>query len=255
MHDSAWTGEYHLDGRARPPLDKKRAPELQKRNIGFVFQSYHLLDDLTVYENLEIPLSYRDVKKTRAPGHRRRHPRPLRDRGQEGPLPEPALGRPAAARGAWRARSSPTRSSSSPTSPRATCTPSQAREIMELFKQLNEEGTTIIQVTHSEANAAFGDRVVKLQDGWIVDDAGSSDVEAAPRMTRARRPHPHRRRPARRARGPAPAAQGRGLRDRDRAPPRPAVMARAGGARVRRPCSSTSTTPATRPRARKGSTC
>ena len=64
MHDSAWTGEYYLDDQAVHALDKKKRAELQKKTIGFVFQSYHLLDDLTVYENLEIPLSYRDVKKT-----------------------------------------------------------------------------------------------------------------------------------------------------------------------------------------------
>ena len=64
MHDSAWTGEYYLLGQAVHALDQKKRAELQKKTIGFVFQSYHLLDDLTVYENLEIPLSYRDVKKS-----------------------------------------------------------------------------------------------------------------------------------------------------------------------------------------------
>src|SRR5437867_12137215 len=64
MHDSAWTGEYYLLDQPVHALDKKKRAELQKRNIGFVFQSYHLLDDLTVYENLEIPLSYRDVKRS-----------------------------------------------------------------------------------------------------------------------------------------------------------------------------------------------
>ena len=63
MHDSAWTGEYHLLGEAVHKLDKRTRSELQKKTIGFVFQSYHLLDDLTVYENLEIPLSYRDVRR------------------------------------------------------------------------------------------------------------------------------------------------------------------------------------------------
>ena len=64
MHDSAWTGEYYLLDQPVHALDKKKRAELQKKTIGFVFQSYHLLDDLTVYENLEIPLSYRDVKKS-----------------------------------------------------------------------------------------------------------------------------------------------------------------------------------------------
>ena len=63
LHDSAWTGEYWLQGEPVHQLDKKKRLELQKKHIGFVFQSYHLLDDLTVYENLEIPLSYRNVPK------------------------------------------------------------------------------------------------------------------------------------------------------------------------------------------------
>src|SRR6185503_7022487 len=63
MHDSAWTGEYFLAGQPVHKLGRKERLELQKKTIGFVFQSYHLLDDLTVYENLEIPLSYRDIKK------------------------------------------------------------------------------------------------------------------------------------------------------------------------------------------------
>jgi ABC-type lipoprotein export system ATPase subunit len=63
LHDSAWDGEYHLADEAVHKLDKKKRFELQKKHIGFVFQSYHLLDDLTVYENLEIPLSYRDTPK------------------------------------------------------------------------------------------------------------------------------------------------------------------------------------------------
>src|ERR1043165_5863892 len=63
MHDSAWTGEYYLLGQPVHKLGKKERPELRNRNIGFVFQSYHLLDHLTVYENLEVPLSYRDIGK------------------------------------------------------------------------------------------------------------------------------------------------------------------------------------------------
>jgi len=65
LHDNAWTGEYRLKDVAVHQLDKKKRLELQKEHIGFVFQSYHLLDDLTVYENLEIPLSYRNLPKKR----------------------------------------------------------------------------------------------------------------------------------------------------------------------------------------------
>src|ERR1700710_2432725 len=64
MHDTAWTGEYHLLDFAIHKLNKKDRSEVYKKYIGFVFQSYHLLDSLTVYENLDIPLSYRNIKKS-----------------------------------------------------------------------------------------------------------------------------------------------------------------------------------------------
>ena len=103
MHDAAWTGEYYLHGQPVHALGKKERAELQKQHIGFVFQSYHLLDHLTVYENLDMPLSYRDVKKKERESLVCRHARPVPDRREEGPLPDAALGRPAAA-GRGRAR-------------------------------------------------------------------------------------------------------------------------------------------------------
>jgi ABC-type lipoprotein export system ATPase subunit len=168
MHDSAWTGEYHLLDQPVHALDRKKRAELQKRTIGFVFQSYHLLDDLTVYENLEIPLSYRDVKK----GERQSIVADVLDRfgivakkdlypnqlsgGQQQLV---AVARAVVANPKVILADEPTGNLHS----------SQAREIMELFQRLNREGTTIIQVTHSEANASFGQRIVKLRDGWVVD--------------------------------------------------------------------------------------
>ena len=99
LHDSAWDGEYWFGGEPVHKLDKKQRFDLQKKNIGFIFQSYHLLDDLTVYENLEIPLSYRDVPKKQ----RESIVCDTLDRfhivAQEGPLSQPAFRRPAAARG------------------------------------------------------------------------------------------------------------------------------------------------------------
>ena len=80
MFDSAWTGEYDFLGQPVHALNQKARSALHKQHMGFVFQSYHLLDNLTVYENLEIPLSYRDVQEERAPGHRLRRARPLPDR-------------------------------------------------------------------------------------------------------------------------------------------------------------------------------
>jgi ABC-type lipoprotein export system ATPase subunit len=169
MHDSAWTGEYTLAGQPVHKLGRKERLELQKKNIGFVFQSYHLLDDLTVYENLEIPLSYRDVKKSERQaivadtldrfnivGKKDLYPNQLSG-GQQQLV---AVARAVIANPKLILADEPTGNLHS----------SHAREIMELFKKLNGEGTTIVQVTHSEANAAFGDRVVKMQDGWIVKD-------------------------------------------------------------------------------------
>ena len=95
MHDFGWTGEYYLDETAVHRLKPKERTTLRNEQIGFVFQNYNLLDDLTVYENLDIPLSYRRVRQIGALRARRRYPRSLLDRRQKGPLPAPALRRPA----------------------------------------------------------------------------------------------------------------------------------------------------------------
>jgi ABC-type lipoprotein export system ATPase subunit len=168
MHDSAWTGEYVLAGQAVHRLGRKERLELQKKTIGFVFQSYHLLDDLTVYENLEIPLSYRDVKKSERQaivadvldrfqivGKKDLYPSQLSG-GQQQLV---AVARAVVASPKLILADEPTGNLHS----------EQGREIMQLFRRLNEEGTTIIQVTHSETNAAYGNRIVKLRDGWVVD--------------------------------------------------------------------------------------
>jgi putative ABC transport system ATP-binding protein len=167
MHDSSWSGEYHLLDQPVHALDRKKRAELQKRSIGFVFQSYHLLDDLTVYENLEIPLSYRDVKKSERQSivadtldrfgivaKKDLYPNQLSG-GQQQLV---AVARAVVANPKIILADEPTGNLHS----------SQAREIMELFQRLNGEGTTIVQVTHSEANAAYGHRVIKMADGWIV---------------------------------------------------------------------------------------
>jgi ABC-type lipoprotein export system ATPase subunit len=167
MHDAAWTGEYFLCEQPVHALDRKKRMDLQKKTIGFVFQSYHLLDDLTVYENLEIPLSYRDVKK----GERQSIVADVLDRfqivGKKDLYPSQlsggqqqlvAVARAVVANPKVILADEPTGNLHS----------SQAKEIMELFTRLNQEGTTIVQVTHSEANAAFGHRVVNMSDGWIV---------------------------------------------------------------------------------------
>ena len=166
LHDSAWGGEYTLKGEAVHKLDKKKRFELQKRHIGFVFQSYHLLDSLTVAENLDIPLSYRNIKK----GERESLVGDMLDKfnmvGKKDLFPNQLSG------GQQQLVAIARAIIASPKviladEPTGNLHSSQAREIMEVFKRLNDEGTTIIQVTHSEANAAFGHRVIKIVDGWI----------------------------------------------------------------------------------------
>ena len=170
MHDTAWTGEYYLADHAIHKLSKKDRLEVQKRYIGFVFQSYHLLDSLTVYENLDIPLSYRNVKK----GERDSIVCDMLDRfnivakkdlypnqlsgGQQQLV---AVARALVAKPKIILADEPTGNLHS----------SQAKEIMELFRKLNEDdGITIIQVTHSEVNASYGSRIIQIADGWITSD-------------------------------------------------------------------------------------
>jgi putative ABC transport system ATP-binding protein len=166
MHDGAWSGEFWFLDQPVHKLSKSERSELQKRNIGFVFQSYHLLDDLTVYENLELPLSYRNLKRRdresivcdmldrfRMVGKKDLYPNQLSG-GQQQLV---AIARALIASPKLILADEPTGNLHS----------SQAKEIMETFKRLNEEGVTIIQVTHSEKNAEYGNRVIQIVDGWI----------------------------------------------------------------------------------------
>jgi putative ABC transport system ATP-binding protein len=169
MHDAAWSGEYYLHGHPIHLLGKKERAELQKAHIGFVFQSYHLIDHLTVYENLDMPLSYRDVKRK----ERDSLVCDMLDRfqivGKKDLYPSQLSGGQQQLVAVARALiSKPTLILAD--EPTGNLHSAQGREIMELFTALNREGTTIIQVTHSEANAAFGSRIVRLRDGWLVND-------------------------------------------------------------------------------------
>jgi len=168
MFDSGWAGEYEFVGEPVHALNQKARSALHKRYMGFVFQSYHLLDNLTVYENLEIPLSYRDVKKSERQsivcdvldrfqivGKKDLYPNQLSG-GQQQLV---AVARAVVASPKVILADEPTGNLHS----------AQGKEIMELFKRLNEGGTTIVQVTHSEVNASYGDRVIQLRDGWVVD--------------------------------------------------------------------------------------
>jgi ABC-type lipoprotein export system ATPase subunit len=166
MHDAAWSGDYFFDGTPIHTLNAKRRAEIRNRNIGFVFQSYHLLDDLTVYENLEIPLSYRDVKKS----ERSSIVCDVLDRfqivGKKDLYPSQLSGGQQQLVGVARAIVASPRIILAD-EPTGNLHSDQGREIMRLFKRLNDEGITIVQVTHSEENAEYGDRIVRLADGWI----------------------------------------------------------------------------------------
>ncbi|MCH9649309.1 MAG: ABC transporter ATP-binding protein [Deltaproteobacteria bacterium] len=169
MLDNAWKGEYFLDGQPVHQLKRKHRNELHKQYIGFVFQSYHLLDDLTVYENLDLPLSYKGIPRKERQGLVCDALDRFHIVGKRDLYPNQLSGGQQQLVAVARAVITGPRLilADEPTGNLHT---SQGREIMDLFKMLNDEGTTILQVTHSEANAAYGDRVVNLLDGWIVDD-------------------------------------------------------------------------------------
>jgi len=168
LHDAGWTGAYSLDGHDVRGLGRKERQRLQRDTIGFVFQSFNLLADLTVAENLEMPLSYRDVPRSRREAmvaetldrfgmvaKRGLYPSQLSG-GQQQLV---AVARAVIARPPLVLADEPTGNLHS----------DQAREVMELFSRLNREGTTIVQVTHSEENAACGQRRIRLRDGWIAE--------------------------------------------------------------------------------------
>src|SRR5215472_14111242 len=169
MHDSAWSGEYHLMDHPIHKMNKKDRLELYKKYFGFVFQSYHLIDSLTVYENLDIPLSYRNIKR----GEREAIVADTLDRfqmvGKKDLFPNQLSGGQQQLVGIARAIIANPKVILAD-EPTGNLHSSQAREIMEVFKRLNESGTTIIQVTHSETNAEYGNRIIKIVDGWISND-------------------------------------------------------------------------------------
>src|SRR5918993_993057 len=169
LHDSAWAGEYFLMGHPMHQLPAKERAALQKRHIGFVFQSYHLLDNLTVYENIELPLSYRDVKKS----ERQSMVADVLDRfgmvAKKDLYPNQLSGGQQQLVGVARAVvANPAIILAD--EPTGNLHSSQGQDIMELFKRLNDEGTTVIQVTHSETNASYGSRIIRIVDGWIQND-------------------------------------------------------------------------------------
>ena len=167
MHDHAWSGEYFFDDDPIHTLKPKERSTLRNEKIGFVFQNYHLLDDLTVYENLDIPLSYRHVNKA----GRDSIVCDALDRfhivGKKDLVSAPISG------GQQQLVSIARAMIANPKliladEPTGNLHSDQGKEIMEMFKTLNAGGTTIIQVTHSDVNAAYGNRIIQLRDGFVV---------------------------------------------------------------------------------------
>ena len=166
MMDGAFEGEYWFDEQPVHQVAPKQRQALQREKIGFIFQHYHLIDDLTVAENLDLPLSYRDIPAA----ERKARVADLLDRfqivGKKDLFPNQlsggqqqlvAVARAVISKPALLLADEPTGALHS----------SQGKMIMDTLKQLNDEGATIVQVTHSEANAAYGNRTVELFDGWM----------------------------------------------------------------------------------------
>ena len=173
MFDSAWSGEYWFADRPVHRLGGKDRNALRNQNIGFVFQQYHLLDNLTVAENLDIPLSYRDIKK------REREAMVADTLDRFGIVAKKDLYPTQLSGGQQQLVAVARAIIASPKviladEPTGNLHSAQGREIMELFRRLNADGTTIVQVTHSEANAAYGHRTIELADGWVVGETAAA---------------------------------------------------------------------------------
>lgn len=177
MFDGEYEGAYRFNGQTVNALKPKDRAALNKQNIGFVFQQFHLLDDLTVAENLDLPLSYRDLKKAEREalvadtldrfgivGKKDLYPTQLSG-GQQQLV---AIARAIIAKPSLILADEPT----------GNLHTDQGREIMDLFKKLNQEGTTIIQVTHNPDWAKYSHRIVTLKDGWMEKAPESATAEA-----------------------------------------------------------------------------
>jgi putative ABC transport system ATP-binding protein len=180
MLDDQWKGEFYFDETAVHRMQRKQRAELARQRIGMVFQSYHLLDDLTVAENIDLPLSYKEIPKS----ERQSLVADTLDRfnivAKKDLFPSQLSGGQQQLVGIARAviHKPALLLADEPT---GNLHSAQAKEIMEMFRLLNEQGTTIVQVTHSEENAKYGTRTIELRDGWLtMDTAGlpANTVEA-----------------------------------------------------------------------------
>src|SRR5580698_5593554 len=174
--DDGWLGEYWFDETPAHKLNRKQRADLARQRIGMVFQSYHLLDDLTVAENIDLPLSYKNLPAKERQGMvadildrfqivAKKDLFPSQLSGGQQQLV--GVARAVIHRPALLLADEPTGNLHS----------GQAQEIMELFRELNQQGTTIVQVTHSEANAGFGSRTIQMRDGWVVSDTAHPEFQ------------------------------------------------------------------------------
>ncbi len=169
MLDHGWDGEYFFLGQPVHAMSPKQRIALNKEHIGFVFQQYHLIDDLTVAEYLVVPLSYRNVRKSEREAFVAETLDKFGMVAKKDLYPRQLSGGQQQLVGVARAMIAKPRLILAD-EPTGNLHSSQGREIMELFTKLNQEGTTIIQVTHSEENARFGSRVIELFDGWLAQN-------------------------------------------------------------------------------------
>src|ERR1700730_4520868 len=170
--DDQWLGEYWFRDEAVQLMSRKQRAALAKQSIGMVFQSYHLLDDLTVEENIDLPLSYKNISRPQRQsmvadsldrfnivGKKDLYPSQLSG-GQQQLV---GIARAVIHKPALLLADEPTGNLHS----------THAKEIMDLFRELNQHGTTIVQVTHSETNATYGSRTIQLGDGWMLSDTAN----------------------------------------------------------------------------------
>jgi ABC-type lipoprotein export system ATPase subunit len=167
MLDEFNEGEYHFFHESVHKLKEKQRSQLYKQYIGFVFQAYHLIDELTVYENIETPLIYQNIKTS----ERKAMVADILDRfnivGKKDLFPTQLSGGQQQLVGIARALIAKPKLILAD-EPTGNLNSKQGEDIMNLFSELNKEGVAIIQVTHSEKNASYGSRIVNLLDGMIV---------------------------------------------------------------------------------------
>lgn len=166
--DTPSEGEYHFLEEPVHQLSEKKKAAYHKSHIGFVFQAYHLIDELTVYENIEMPLLYRKVKGKQ----RKAMVADMLDRfnivAKKDLFPPQLSGGQQQVVGVARAIIGNPKLLLAD-EPTGNLHSEQSEQIMELFTKLNEEGMTIIQVTHSEKMASYGNRIINLRDGALVE--------------------------------------------------------------------------------------